>query len=190
MQGFAVIDSRFGEENVAVWIVSKVPPAGAGNTNAVVVARTDPRAQEALRSLTRSRAVLVTDGSSLAGLPVDSCALTITDVHDLIEETSKVREQILDMVRYLRRKPPRFVPIPSPDRFQPAEETPTQRALQTANLLGRAWTAWLDTDQQRRKYTVDPKAMDAGLLPDDLSGTDSLEFPPGFADRVVAEPLV
>lgn len=190
MQAFAVIDNRQDNDKVAVWIVSKQPPAGAGNTNAVVMDRTDSKVQGAVRSLTRSGAILVTEGSSLDGLPVDGRALTMTDVSDLIEETSKVREHILDLVRYLRRKPPTFVPMPSLDHIQPAEDTPTQRALQTANFLARVWTAWLDTDQQRRRYAADPKTKDFGRLPDDLSGPQALDFPPGFAHRVVAESLV
>jgi hypothetical protein len=191
MRGFTVIDNRSDDDQIAVWVVSRVSPTAAGNSNAVSMVRShDAAVQRAVRSLTRNQAILVTEGSTLDGLPVDSKALTVADVRDLIDETSAIREQILSLVQYLRRKPPIFVSIPDAERFHPTEHTAQQRAPQAANLLGRVWTAWLDTDLRRRAYSADPRAADFGRLSGGLSSLDPMLFPPSFGSRIHAEPLV
>lgn len=190
MRGFAVVDLQPEDAQIAVWIVSKSPPAAAGNSNAVVLGRDDPALQAAVRSLTRLHAVVITEGSIVDGLPVDGDHLTVNDVQDLLYETRYVREQALGVARYLRRKPPAFVPLPNPDFFRVSEDTPAQRALQAANFLGRAWSAWLDTDQHRRRYCANARVAGAGVLSPDLDAPEPMLFPPGFQRRVIAQALV
>ncbi len=190
MRGFAVIDLQPDDAQIAVWIVSKSEPAGAGNSNAVVLGRGVPEVPSAVRSLTRLQAVVVTEGSTVDGLPVDGAPLTTKDLQDLLEETSHVREEVLRVARFLRRKPPAFLPLPNPGFFRISDDTAAQRALQTANFLGRAWSAWLDTDQHRRRYRADSKVKAAGLLSADLDDAEPMILPPGFQSRVIAQPLV
>src|SRR5262245_13360693 len=97
MRGFAVIDNQPGSESLAVWITSHVAPQRAGNSNAVTIDRhNDPDALAKVRSLTRSHAVLLTDGSTVNSLPVEGDPLTVADIEALITETTEQQALILE----------------------------------------------------------------------------------------------
>lgn len=158
----------------------------------------DPDASAKVRSLTRSHVVLVTDGTTLDGLPVDGELLTVEDLTDLIAETEEQQTLILEAVdAYASRTrnrslvPPEFLPSPKREAFQPAEDTPTQRAFQTANYLAQAWTAWLTTDEQRRRRSIQPRTNETPwIMPVDMSSSEVAPLPPAFAKRTRAQPLV
>jgi hypothetical protein len=202
MLGFAVIDNQPGDDDVAVWVVGQVGPQQAGNVNAVTIDRHgDPDAAEKIRSLTRNHAVVLTAGSTPESLPVDGEALTVDDLEDLVRETEALQGRIAESVRTYARKarsktiaPPDFEPSPKRADFAPTADTAdtaTQRAFQTANFLNRAWTAWLRTDEQRRRRTVRPKTNETPwMMPEDLGSTAQASLPPAFAARVTLQPQV
>lgn len=196
MLGFAVIDNQPGDDNIAVWVVGQVTPQRAGNVNAVTIDRhRDPEAAEKVRSLTRTRAVVLTAGSTLESLPVDGEALAVDDIEDLVCETEEFQGRITEAVQTYARKtrsktiaPPVFEPSPKRADFVPGPDTATQRAFQTANFLNRAWTAWLHTDEQRRRRTVRPKTNETPwMMPDDMGSPTLATLPPGFAARATAQ---
>ena len=77
MRSVAIVDHRDGT-TIAVWITTRVSSLSVSNVNAVVVNTvSDPDAIEKVRLLTRDRAVLLTEGSSADGLPVEGRTLTI-----------------------------------------------------------------------------------------------------------------
>lgn len=199
MRGFAVIDKQPGNDQIAVWLTSLVAPQRADHTNAVVIeATTDADAREKVRLLTRCRVVVITDGSNVDGLPIEREAMTVADVDALIKETEEQQQRILDAVAAYATKnrnrslvPPEFPPSPTPERFTPAEDTATQRALQTANYLARAWTSWLTTDEQRRRRTTRPRTNTTPwIMPDDMNSPVIAPLPPRFAEQLRSQPLV
>jgi hypothetical protein len=199
MSGFAVIDNRPGDDQVAVWIVGQSEAQRASNVNAVTVDRHgDPEAWEKLRSLTRTMAVVLTDASTQESLPIQGEVLTVDDVEDLVRETEEFQHRIIEAVHAHARRtrsesltPPVFEPSPKRADFVPAEDTATQRAFQTANFLNRAWTTWLRTDEQRRRRTIRPKTNETPwMMPADMSSPTLASLPPGFAARVHLQPQV
>jgi hypothetical protein len=199
MQGFAVIDNRPESDSVAVWVTSHTAPQQASNSNAVTIDRHgDPDALRKVRSLTRSHAVLLTDGSTLDTLPVEGEPLTVADVEALVVETAEQQTLILEAVAaYARRTrnrslvPPVFPMPPDPRDFNPAWDDATQRAFQTANYLAHAWTAWLATDEQRRRRSIQPRTdKTPWMMPEDMSSPQIAKFPPRFTALVQPQALV
>ena len=199
MLGFAVIDNQPGDDNIAVWVVGQVAPQRAGNVNAVTIDRHgDPDAAEKVRSLTRTQTVVLTAGSTLESLPVDGGALTVDDIEELVRETEEFQGRITEAVQTYARKarsktitPPVFEASPKRADFLPDADTATQRAFQTANFLNRAWTAWLHTDEQRRRRAVRPKTNETPwMMPDDMGSPLLATLPPGFAARAKPQPQV
>jgi hypothetical protein len=199
MLEFAVIDNQPGDDNVAVWVVSQVGLQQAGNVNAVTIDRHgDPDAGEKLRSLTRTQAVVLTAGSTPESLPIVGEALTIDDIEDLVRETEEFQGRITEAVQAYAHKthsktiaPPVFEPSPKWADFVPGADTATQRAFQTANFLNRAWTAWLRTDEQRRRRTVRPKTNETPwMMPADMGSPTLASLPPVFAGRVTPQSQV
>jgi hypothetical protein len=197
--GFAVIDNQAGEVNIAVWLVGQVGPQRTGNVNAVMIDRNgDPRAAEKLRSLTRTQAVVLTAGSTLESLPLDGEAVTVDDLEDLIRETEDHQHRIAQAVRPYAQKtrstsivPPVFEPSSKRAHFVPMADTAPYRALVTANFLNRAWTSWLDTDEQRRRRAVHPKTNETPwMMPEDMGSPTLATLPPTFAARVTPQPPV
>lgn len=199
MRGFATIDNQPGSDTAAVWITVQIEAQRAGHANAVCVNKgSDSDAPRKLRSLTRGYAVLLTEGSALDGLPVQGKPLSVADVEALVAETEDHQERITaaaaEYATRTRNKslvPPTFPPSPLPSDYAPDQDTVTARALHTANYLARAWTAWLATDEQRRRRTTQPRTNKSPwMMPDDLNDPEVVVLPPGFSARAHAEPLV
>jgi hypothetical protein len=198
VRGIATIDRQPDSDTIAVWITNRLA-AEVSNSNAVVIdAANDPDAMEKVRSLTRCCVVLVTEGSVLDGLPVEGEPLTRADIALLLEATQEHQQAILDAIAAFKRrggskahKEPTFNVAPDPADFVPAEDTPSQRALTTANYFGRAWRAWLRTDEERRRRTARPRTGETPwIMPNDLNAPEVVEFPEAFAARVHEQALV
>ena len=198
MRGIAVIDRQTDAEQIAVWITSRAG-GEAHNTNAVVVnAANDPDAVEKVRSLTHCCAVLVTGGSVIDGLPVEGEPLTSADIEAMVSATEEHQRAILEAVADYKRRTrsktltePTFPPSPQAADFQPAVDTASQRAFTTANYLGKVWSRWLKTDEERRRRTARPKTGETPwIMPDDLNAPEVAEFPSAFAARIHEQPLV
>jgi hypothetical protein len=198
MRGIATIDRQPGSDTIAVWITNR-EALRAQNGNAVVIdAARDPEAIEKVRSLTRCCAVLVTEGTVLDGLPVQGNPLTPADISALVECTKEHQQAILDAIAEFKRgggskahKEPTFPKPPSAGDFVPSEDTPSQRAFVTANYIGSAWTAWLRTDEERRRRTARPKTGETPwIMPHEMNSPNVAVFPPAFAAKVHEQALV
>lgn len=198
MRGIATIDRRSDSDIIAVWVTNRTA-VEVSNTNAVVIdASKDPDAVEKVRSLTRCCAVLITDGSVLDGLPIEGPLLTTADIDAMVTATEEHQRAILEAVAdYKRRtrstslREPMFPPSPQAADFQPAADTASQRAFTTANYLGKAWSTWLKTDEERRRRTARPKTGETPwIMPDDLNSPEVATFPALFASSVHEQPLV
>jgi len=199
VQGIATIDRQPGSETIVVWVTKRLEPLRADNTNAVAIdAASDPKAMDKVHSLTRCCAVLVTEGSVLEGLPVEGEPLTVADIDALVAETEAHQQAILDAVSaYKRRtrsanlKDPTFPKSPAVADFTPSDDSPSQRALGTANYVGRAWSAWLKTDEERRRRTARPKTGETPwMMPDELNSPEVALLPAKLVARFREQPLV
>lgn len=199
MQGIATIDRQPGSDTIVIWVTKRLEPLRADNTNAVAIdATSDPNAMDKVRSLTRCCAVLVTKGSVLEGLPLEGEPLTVADIDALVAETETHQQAILDAVSaYKRRtraanlKDPTFPKSPAVADSTPSEDSPSQRALSTANYAGKAWSAWLKTDEERRRRTARPKTGEAPwMMPDELSSSEVALLPAKLVARFREQPLV
>ncbi len=105
-----------------------------------------------------------------------------------------ILEAVADYKRRTRSKTltePMFPPSPRAADFQPAEDTASQRAFTTANYLGKVWSRWLKTDEERRRRTARPKRGETPwIMPDDLNAPEVAEFPSAFAAPIHEQPLV
>lgn len=197
MRGFAVVENE-ADGIVVVWQTSQVEPQRAAHTNAVRIdRREDPEADRKVRSLTQGRIVLLTHGSDRAGLPVEAPPLEADDIALMVRETEDRRAQILEAVRdYGRRSranviQPIFAASPKPEDFIRDPKTPVEHTLQTANYLAAAWSAWLVTEEERRRRTVQPRTgKTPWMMPEDLNDSGIATLPPHFADRTSAEATV
>jgi hypothetical protein len=169
------------------------------HTNAVVLnAANDPGALEKVRSLTRCCAVLLTDGSVPDGLPVEGEPLTSADIDAMVAATEEHQQAILEAVADYKRRTrsktligPTFPTSPQASDFQPAQDTASQRAFMTANYLGKVWSRWLVTDEERRRRTARPKTGETPwIMPEGLNDPEVAVFPAAFAARVHEQPVV
>lgn len=199
MRGIAVIDRQPGASTIAVWVVSRGLGVEVSNVNAVVIdTEADPDATSKVHSLTRCCAVLVTDGSTLDGLPIDGEPLRVADLNAMLSETAEHQARITDAVRAYKRDTgsanltePNFAPQSSQDQFTPSDDSPAQRSFALANFAGRVWASWLKTDEERRRRTVQPKTnITPWIMPLDMNGQTTPDFPPRFTSRVIEQPLV
>lgn len=198
MRGIATIDRQPDSDNIAIWVTSRTDMQ-AGHTNAVTIDLTaDPRAMDKVRSLTRCSAVLLTEGSTADGLPIDGEPLTSADVEALVTEIEAQRVAITDAVQEYKRRSrsktltePEFQSLPSPDSFHPKDDTAKSRAFALANLLQKLWTEWLRTDEERKRRTVQPRTgKTPWVMPEHLNAPTVPDFPAKFAERVHEQPLV
>lgn len=162
MRAIAIIDRQPADQSMAVWLTSR-EGLSAHHTNAVVIDASDPDAMLKVRSLTRCCLVLSTEGSELDGLPIDGEALRAGDIALLADATRERQQSIRDAITGFKRrggskahKEPSFTYAPEVADFTPPEDTAAQRALATANYLAKAWSAWLTTDEERRRVRLNP----------------------------------
>jgi len=206
VHSFAVIDNQPGSSTIATWIVRRMAPLAVQNINAVVVDKlSDPHAMRKVRLLTRDRAVLPTACSTPEGLPIDGDPLTFADIAALISETEQHQKLILAAVEAhawrpspktgrvpsARRSivPPNFPESPVIEVFRASEDTSVGRALAAANLLCRAWSVWLQTDDERCRRTVTAGGKPS-MMPDGLNDPDIRVLPAQFAARMRLQPCV
>ena len=189
MLGFAVVDAQPKSDEVAVWLTSLVDPQRANHTNAVVLQRDDPRFDDKVRALAGDRAVLLTAGTVLDGLALDVAALDADSILGLVKETAEHRVRILDAVATYGRKqktkpvPPLFYGDADLAEVPLTEESAAARALQTATLLARAWTGWLETEEQRRRRTARPQdGATPWMMPEELNSPTVAVLPEQFAE--------
>lgn len=198
MRGIATIDRQPGSQEIAIWVTSRTE-LQAGHTNAVVVdTASDPEAMEKVRSLTRRSAVLLTEGSTADGLPLDGEPLTSADLQALLAEIESRRAAISDAVKQYKRSSrsktltePEFPALPNPESFTPDGDSAASRAFAQANLLQKTWTAWLRTDEERRRRTTRPRTgTTPWVMPCELNGPTVPDFPDAFSQRLHEQPLV
>ncbi|MDP3970024.1 MAG: hypothetical protein Q8Q02_17300 [Nocardioides sp.] len=199
MRGIVTIDRQPDSDQIAVWVTSRADPSKTTHVNAVVIdAADDPDAVRKVRSLTRASVVLVTDGTDLPDLPIEGDPLTVADIEDLVAETDRTQAAILDAIADYKRRTrsknlvePVFPMPPTPADFRPEANTPPARALATANYAGRAWTRWLQTDEERRRRTTHPRTGETPWMMPDAMNSPALEpFPAEFAGRLHEQALV
>lgn len=198
MRGIATIDRQPGSDEIAVWVTSRTE-LQAGHSNAVVIdTASDPQAMEKVRSLTRCSAVLLTEGSTADGLHFDGEPLTSADLQTLLVEIEDQQTAISDAVEQYKRSSrsktltePKFPALPTPESFAYDGDGAGSRAFAQANLLQKAWTAWLQTDEERRRRTIQPRTgKTPWVMPEHMNAPNVSNFPAKFAERVHEQPLV
>ncbi|WP_250286043.1 hypothetical protein [Frankia sp. CiP1_Cm_nod2] len=199
MREIATIDRQPGSGTIAVWITRRTESLQARHVNAAAIDEAgDPLALEKVRLLTRCCVILVTEGSLLDGLPIEGEPLTVAALETLVAETEGHQQRILAALdaykQHTRSKTlvsPAFPTSPKVDGFPPVEDTPSKRALATANFAACVWTTWLETDEERRRRTVRPKTgQSPWIMPEELNSQTVPDFPPVFAGRLHEQPLV
>ncbi len=217
MRSFVTIDQQPGSGIVAVWVSARTGgggidepdsyevdrPSGTdtrpSNVNAVVVdMRTDPRAAEKVRSLTRSAVVVATTGSVLDSLPVDGEPMNVSDFEALLDEAEEQQRRILAALdvystrtstrtgKVLKAKNivrPEWLPRPNSAQFRPVEDSAPHRALATANFVCAAWRYWLASDDERRSRAKASGRTPSRMTPD-LRSPIVPDLPPGFANSL------
>lgn len=194
----ATIDRQPGSEIVAVWLTYRTD-LNADHGNAVVIdTANDPDAMEKVRSLTRSAAVLITDGTVLDGLPIEGEPLTVSDITALLTEVEATERSILDAITAYKKRTrsssliePTFPSAPSVDRLKPERDDAPARALATADYMRRVWSVWLRTDEERRRRTIQPRTgQTPWIMPDSMNAPTVSDFPTGFASHLHQQALV
>ncbi|QIK74710.1 hypothetical protein [Nocardioides piscis] len=140
----------------------------------------------------------MTEGSRLDGLPVDGTPLTVSDIEDLVVATQAQQDAILLAIKDFKRssrsasvKQPTFLASPKAADFVTDEEAASRRAFATANFLARAWTAWLKTDEERRRRTARPRTGETPwIMPPSMNSPQVGLFPEAFVPRVHEQGLV
>lgn len=192
MQGIVTVDRQVGAPTWALWVTTRVEVARAAASNAVELAATDPESIDKVRALTRSMLVVGTEGSDLQGLPLDNAPMVVADVGQLVSETRRLQDALLVAIESYRRrvrskaiKDPELVPLPSVDDFPPVADTAVYRALATANFVASAWSAWLSTEVERTKRTINPRTgLSPWMMPDGLAARDITAFPSALIHRL------
>jgi hypothetical protein len=195
MLGFAIVDAQAEGNATAVWLTSHLEGSRVNHTNAVVIQRDDARHDKRVWNLTADRAVVLTAGTTPPKWFAHSITLAAFD--SLLVETVVYRERIVDAVAdYAKRTKNKNLSSPAfattrPELRLDARDEPQYRALTTANYVLDAWTAWLSTDEQRVRRTVDPRTgKSPWIMPKELGSPTLAEFPPDFGQLVKPEPLV
>lgn len=199
MRGIATIDRQQGSDTVMIWLTKPTEPLRADHTNAVGIdLASDPRGLEKVRSLTRCCVVLATEASDLECLPIQGEPLTVADIGALVAATEAHQHAIVEAVSaYKRRtrsanlKEPAFPKSPSAADLAQSDDSPARRTLSTANYAARAWSAWLKTDEERRRRTARPRTGETPwMMPDALSDPELAPIPPTLSARFHEQPLV
>ncbi|WP_460844798.1 hypothetical protein [Nocardioides ultimimeridianus] len=174
-------------------MTSSLAQPSASHVNAVVMEAEAADTHEKVRSLTRSCVVLATDGSTLDGLPVEGAVLHTSDLDHLLDETAVQQNRIVDAIRSYRGSlvVPTFPDRPEPRDFQPTEDTASARAFAAASYLRAAWHAWLKTEDERVRRTIQPRTgKTPWIMPEDMNSPVVATFPEAFAARLTEQALV
>ena len=191
MRGLVIVDRQPDVSGVAVWCTSRSPrlSMSVDNVNAIAAdLAADDRATERVRSVTRDRAVLLTAGSVVDGLPIEGEPLHTGDVASLIDEIVERQEAILEALaeHNARTKkklvPPQFAQPPDSSDYVPAEDSPVGRAFALAVFTRAVWSEWLRTDTERQKRLQ--------WMPEHLREPSVPDFPVGFRARLYIQPLI
>lgn len=170
MLGFATVDSR-EKDVLVVWLTSQVEPTRAEHTNAVSIKQDDPGCWEKFDALTGNRTVVLTRGS--VAPPSLAHAVPTDLIEGFAEETHLRQDGIRRAVRDWRTQlvEPTLPVLPSSDDYELEAEAPVRRTLETANYLARVWSAWLETEAQRVRKSVDPRTgKPPWIMPEELAG--------------------
>lgn len=200
MRGIATIERQPGDDALFIWLTKRVRPLYADHTNALRIDLVaDPQATKKVHAMTRECAVLVTEGSTLDGLVVEGqpvfatgfTPLSVVDLDALVAAADAHQQVIIDAITAYKKvtrsaglQYPTFPKRPSAADFPPADESGSQRALSVANYAARAWRYWLNTDEERRRRTVQPRTnMTPWIMPEALNDPDIAPVPESLANR-------
>lgn len=194
MLGFAIVDNQPTANATAVWLTCRIEGSRVNHTNAVVIAHDDERRDAKVRALTADRAVVLTEGTTPPLLFAHTLGIGAFD--GLIDETSAHQRLIADAVAdYVTRNRNRKLAMPRFPKVAPKvmveeRDEPAYRALSLANYVAEVWAAWLVTDEQRVRRTVDPRTGEPPwIMPDELGDPMLAEFPPEFAQLAKPESM-
>jgi hypothetical protein len=195
MLGFAIVDRQPPAKATAVWLTCHLDGCRVNHTNAVVILHDDDRHDVKVWNLTADRAVVLTDGTTPP--IVFKHALAVDAFAGLLEETSVYHQRIIEAVAdYAKRTKNKNLVAPAFARnrveLKPdSRDEPAYRALSVANYVRDAWAAWLGTEEQRVRRTINPRTgKPPGIMPDELGSTELADFPAEFGKLVLPEPLV
>ncbi|NKY44310.1 hypothetical protein [Nocardia cerradoensis] len=187
MLGFAIVDRQPAADATAVWLTSRTDTTIVRNTNAVVIPHDDPDHDSKVQWLISERSVVLTEETT--PLPPFENAVQVELFEVLVKSTTAHQERICRAVDdYSRRQRSKLVvPVfqPVPELAAAAQDEPRFRALAVANYIGNVWTAWLFTEEQRLRRTVNPRTGETPwIMPEDLNDPAIAIFPAEFSDRV------
>lgn len=187
MLGFAIVDRQPAADTTAVWLTSRTDTTIVRNTNAVVIPHDDPDYDSKVQWLIKGRSVVLTEGTTPQ--PCFENAVEVDFFDGLVKLTIAYQERICQAVDdYSRRQRSKLVvPVfqPVPQLAAAAQDEPRFRALAVANYVGNVWTAWLFTEEQRLRRTVNPRTGETPwIMPEDLNNPAIAIFPAEFSDRV------
>jgi hypothetical protein len=193
MLGFAIVDRQPTANATAVWLTCRIEGSQVNHTNAVVIPRGDERHDAKVWNLTADRAVVLTNGST-PPLPF-VYALRVDAFDGLLDETSRHQQIIADAIAgYAARTKNRNLTMPefsaAPQLKIDSRDEPAYRALSVANYVAAVWSAWLATDEQRVRRTINPRTgTPPWIMPESLGNPTLMEFPPKFGQLVKPEPV-
>ncbi len=195
MLGFAIVDAQPSANATAVWLTSRLEGSRVGHTNAVVIQRDERRHESKVWNLTADRAVVLTTGTA-PPIPF-AHSITLELFETLLDEAAAYQERITEAVAaYAKRTKNKNLTAPNfvnrrPQLNRDDRDEPSYRALAAANYVRDSWTAWLATDEQRVRRTMNPRTgKPPWIMADDLGDPTLADFPPGFGQLVRPEPLV
>lgn len=190
LRGIATVH-RHSDDRIAMWQTSRVGAYRVQHVNAVVLdVSEDPDWWHKVEQFTAGTAVLLTPGTRCI-VDIDGAPLSISDVAELVDETSERAASITDAVaRYRVEKrayglvEPTFPRSPGRETFALEEKTPEAEARAIADYLAAAWEMWLRVDEERRRRTVQPKTgTTPWIMPVELNSPDVADFPARFQER-------
>ena len=194
MLGFAIVDRQPTADATAVWLTCREGDR-VNHTNAVVILHNDERHDAKVWNLTADRAVVLTNGTT-PPIPF-KYTHSVGAFDSLLDEAFAYQQRITDAVAdYAARTKNRNLVMPDfpstrPEHKIDDRDEPEYRALSAANYVRDAWSAWLATDEQRVRRTVNPRTgTTPWIMPDELGSPTLADFPPEFGQLVKPEPLV
>lgn len=176
----------------AVWLIGR-QGSRVTNTNAVVLSHRDKRYGDKVWALTADRAVVLTSGTT-PPREIEH-ALNVEVFDGFIDETAFRQQLIEDAVAaYAAQTKNKNLVVPEFPRARPtiAEVEPAgqpqHRALSVANYVAAVWSAWLATEEQRVRRTINPRTGKVPwIMPEELGNPELAEFAPEFAQLVTPE---